>query len=43
MQAGDFQQANLRVDNYDNFVGSDRDHTPFNLVDQDSDDLRGTR
>lgn len=24
-------------------MGSDRDHTPFNLVDQDSDDLRGTR
>ena len=36
-------QANLRVDNYDSFVGSDRDQTPFNLVDQDTEDLRGTR
>ena len=31
------------MDSYDNFVTSDRDHTPFNLVDQEQEDLRGTR
>ena len=36
-------QGSLRVDSYDNFVTSDRDHTPFNLVDQEQEDLRGTR